>query len=76
MPMTEDQERWAEALAIERLHGERAKTWVAERIARSGKSATAREWSVSPSSPRVWTSFSSVRLAAIEMSTKRRPAHR
>lgn len=32
MPMTEGQERWAEALAIERLHGERAKTWVAERI--------------------------------------------
>jgi hypothetical protein len=33
MPMTEDQERWAEALAIERLHGERAKAWVTERIA-------------------------------------------
>ncbi|SOB88046.1 hypothetical protein SAMN06297144_3184 [Sphingomonas guangdongensis] len=33
MPMTEDQERWAEALAIEQLHGERAKAWVAERIA-------------------------------------------
>ena len=32
MPMTEDQERWAEAIAIERLHGERAKAWVAERI--------------------------------------------
>ena len=32
MPMTEDQERWAEVLAIERLHGERAKAWVAERI--------------------------------------------
>jgi hypothetical protein len=32
MPMTDDQERWAEALAIERLHGERAKAWVAERI--------------------------------------------
>lgn len=33
MPMTEDQERWAEALAIERLYGDRAKAWVAERIA-------------------------------------------
>ena len=32
MPMTDDQERWVEALAIERLHGERAKAWVAERI--------------------------------------------
>lgn len=32
MPMTEDQERWAEALAIERLHGERARAWAAERI--------------------------------------------
>jgi hypothetical protein len=33
MPMPEDQERWAEALASERLHGERAKAWVTERIA-------------------------------------------
>jgi hypothetical protein len=33
MPMTEDQERWAEALAIERLCGDRAKAWVAEPIA-------------------------------------------
>ena len=32
MPMTEDQERWAEAIAIERLHGGRAKAWVAERV--------------------------------------------
>ncbi len=30
--MTPDQERWAEALAIERLHGDRAPVWVAERI--------------------------------------------
>lgn len=30
--MTPDQERWAEALAIERLHGERAALWIAERI--------------------------------------------
>lgn len=32
MPMTEDQERWAEALALERLHGAGAKDWLAERI--------------------------------------------
>lgn len=30
--MTPDQERWAEALAIEKLHGEWAPVWVAERI--------------------------------------------
>lgn len=30
--MTPDQERWAEAIAIERLHGERAPVWIAERI--------------------------------------------
>lgn len=32
MPMTEHHERWAEALAIERLYGKRAKAWVVERI--------------------------------------------
>ncbi|RZF59066.1 hypothetical protein EWE75_23805 [Sphingomonas populi] len=30
--MTRDEERWAEALAIERIHGDRAPVWVAERI--------------------------------------------
>ncbi|RYD65563.1 MAG: hypothetical protein EOP58_07215 [Sphingomonadales bacterium] len=30
--MTPDQERWAEALAVERLHGARAPVWIAERI--------------------------------------------
>lgn len=30
--MTPDRERWAEALAIERLHGDRAPVWIAERI--------------------------------------------
>ena len=30
--LTPDQERWAEALAIERLHGEHAPAYVAERI--------------------------------------------
>ena len=30
--MTPDEERWAEALAIERIHGDRALVWVAERI--------------------------------------------
>jgi hypothetical protein len=30
--MKPDQERWAEALAIERLHGDRAPVWIAERI--------------------------------------------
>lgn len=30
--MMPDRERWAEALAIERLHGERAALWIAERI--------------------------------------------
>ena len=30
--MTPDEERWAEALAIERLHGDKAPVWVAERI--------------------------------------------
>lgn len=30
--MTTDEERWAEALAIERLHGDRAPVWIAERI--------------------------------------------
>lgn len=30
--MTPDQERWAEALAIERQHGERAPVFIAEQI--------------------------------------------
>lgn len=30
--MTPDQERWAEALAIERQHGIMAPMWIAERI--------------------------------------------
>ena len=30
--MTPDQERWAEALAIERQHGDRAPVFIAERI--------------------------------------------
>jgi protein-disulfide isomerase-like protein with CxxC motif len=30
--LTPEQERWAEALAIERLHGEGAPRWIAERI--------------------------------------------
>ena len=30
--MTPDQERWAEALAIERQHGAMAPVWIAERI--------------------------------------------
>lgn len=30
--MTEDEERWAETLAIEKLHGDRAAVWIAERI--------------------------------------------
>lgn len=29
--MTQDEERWAEALAVERLHSGRATVWVAER---------------------------------------------
>lgn len=31
--MTPDQERWAEALAIERMHGADATRWIAGRIA-------------------------------------------
>lgn len=30
--MTPEEERWAEALAIERLHGDKAPVWLAERI--------------------------------------------
>jgi hypothetical protein len=30
--MTPDQERWAEALAIQRMHGGDAPRWIAERI--------------------------------------------
>lgn len=30
--MTPEQERWAEALAIERMHGSDAAVWVADRI--------------------------------------------
>jgi hypothetical protein len=30
--MTPDEERWAEALAIEKLHGANAPLWIAERI--------------------------------------------
>ena len=30
--MTEEQERWAEALAVRRLHGDRADIFAAERI--------------------------------------------
>jgi hypothetical protein len=33
MPMTPDEERWAEALIIERMHGEDADDYIAERIA-------------------------------------------
>ena len=32
MTMTAEQERWAEALAVERLHGDRAQMHVAERV--------------------------------------------
>ena len=32
MPMTADHERWAEALAIERRHGDEAALFIAERI--------------------------------------------
>ncbi|WP_152616661.1 DUF6961 family protein [Sphingomonas sp. ERG5] len=31
--MTPDRERWAEALAVERQHGDRAPAFIAERIA-------------------------------------------
>jgi hypothetical protein len=31
-PLTSDQERWAEALAIERQHGDQAPVFIAERI--------------------------------------------
>ena len=30
--MTPDQERWAEALAIKRMHGDQAEAWVADRM--------------------------------------------
>ena len=30
--MTPDQERWAEALAIEKMHGDQAPMWIAERL--------------------------------------------
>lgn len=30
--MTPDEERWAEALAIERIHGDTAQDWVIDRI--------------------------------------------
>lgn len=30
--MTPDEERWAEAMTIERMYGERAPHWIAERI--------------------------------------------
>ncbi|WP_267389273.1 hypothetical protein [Sphingomonas sp. GC_Shp_3] len=30
--MTPDEERWAEALAIERIHGDSAHEWVIDRI--------------------------------------------
>ncbi|RZF63908.1 hypothetical protein EWE75_14060 [Sphingomonas populi] len=30
--MTPDEARWAETLAIERIHGDRSPVWVAERI--------------------------------------------
>lgn len=30
--MTPDEERWAEAFAIKRIHGRRAALWIAERI--------------------------------------------
>lgn len=30
--MTTDEERWAEALMVERLHGERAQIHIAERV--------------------------------------------
>jgi len=32
IPMTPDEERWAEALAIERIHGDTAQEWVIDRI--------------------------------------------
>lgn len=30
--MTQDEERWAEAILAQRIHGDRAPVWVAERI--------------------------------------------
>lgn len=45
--MTPDQERWAEALAVERIHGDRAHVHVAERIgalAMSGDAAGVTRW--------------------------------
>ncbi|SEM93677.1 hypothetical protein SAMN05192583_1584 [Sphingomonas gellani] len=30
--MTPDQERWAEAIAMHRMHGDRAVPWLAERV--------------------------------------------
>ncbi|WP_422396609.1 DUF6961 family protein [Sphingomonas profundi] len=39
--MTHEQERWAEALAIHRMHGDGAARWIAERIAAL---VLAREW--------------------------------
>jgi hypothetical protein len=34
--MTHDEERWAEALAIEQIHGDGAHDWVIERITQLG----------------------------------------
>lgn len=32
MPLTPDQERWAEALQIEKMHGDRASVFIVEQI--------------------------------------------
>jgi hypothetical protein len=39
--MTPDQERWAEALAVERMHGDDSPRFIAERI---GELAIAGDW--------------------------------
>jgi HPt (histidine-containing phosphotransfer) domain-containing protein len=39
MPLTADQERWAEALAIERQYGAGAPAFIAERIAALARSS-------------------------------------
>lgn len=41
MPLTPDQERWAEALQIEKMYGPKAAAFIAERIATLGRAGDA-----------------------------------
>lgn len=67
--MTQDQERWAEALAIERQHGENAPRFIAERIgalALAGDMEGVERWKeIAEARPTLWRQTSMKRPIAL-----------